>query len=733
MQGKVGRVKADRLILLGIIALILALTVAYALLQRSRDLSLQYVTNTVLLGFLGVVDLILILVLLFVLFRNLIRLLIERRREILGSRFRTKLVVTFIGLCMVPSVLLFVAALSLIERSIERWFSTPVDEVTANAQRIAQAYYDDHRKRDMRFAENLAGYVSRARLLEGENRRRLVRQLERRLLEYRLDYAAVYEPAGFSASAANPRLPLRDLSAPPEALLQRSMEGEPFEWIDDLGSGRLVRAGHPIRSHGGRAVIGVAVAGSYVGKELASLTTKVSRAAEDYQQIKIQKGAIKRVYIFVFALITLLIIFAAMWIGLYLARQITVPIQLLAEGTRAVAGGDLDYRVDVTPGDEIGILVGSFNTMTAELKVRREEVERSAEEIRSQNIQLEERRRYIETLLENIPAGVVSLSDTGRVSTSNRAARRMLRIDPDRSISGLRHDEVFVRGRLPEIGEAAKECLEQGRGRLMQEVHSSVEGEPINLSLNVAPLGEGPAPGVLIVMEDVTRLIKAQKVAAWQEVARRMAHEIKNPLTPIQLSAQRILKKYRGGAGDLDLALEEGAETIVREVKTLKSLVNEFSGFARMPAVKPIPSDVHQIIESALVLYQSAYSDVHFDRDFAGDLPITPLDREQMKRVFINLFDNAIEAMQRSGKISIGTRYLDRERVMRIEVADDGPGIPSEDKERLFLPYFSRSRRGTGLGLAIVNRIVSDHNGYIRVEDNRPSGTRFVIELPGAP
>ncbi len=730
MDPKESRIKTDRLIVTGIVGLIILLTGSYLLLQQAEGLSFQYVTNSVLLGFLGIADVILILALLFILFRNFAKLLIERRREILGARFRTKLVVTFIGLCLVPSLLLFIAALSLIRSSIEQWFSTPVATVADSAQRIVQALYDEHRERGRRYAESLAEGIAKGRLLEGEQRKGLARDLEGRLLEYGLDYTAVYEEGVLAASAANPTLPLRDLTSPPEALLDRAMQGEPFEWIEDLGRGKIVRVGWPIRSREGPKILGVAVTGSFVRKDLAALTTQVSDAAENYSQIRVQKGAIQRVYIFFFALITLLIIFAAMWIGLYLARQITVPIQMLAEGTRAVAGGDLDYRVDVRPGDELGILVDSFNAMTAELKARREEVERSAAEIRQRNAELEERRRYIETLLQAVPVGVVSLSEGGRVTTSNRAARRLLRIDGETDLAGLPYGEVFAEGRLQEVGEAARECLARGAAALFREVHSSAAGEPVSLSLTVVPLGEGPAAGLLIVMEDVTHLIKAQKMAAWQEVARRMAHEIKNPLTPIQLSAQRILKKYSEESEDFGEALRDGTETIVREVKTLKALVNEFSGFSRMPAVNPAPADLHEIIDSALGLYQGAYSDVSFDRRFAEDIPTSPLDREQMKRVFINLIDNALEATQRRGRIEIVTRYLKRARLMRIEVADDGPGIGPETKARLFLPYFSTKKRGTGLGLAIVNRIVSDHNGSIRVEDNAPRGTRFVIELP---
>ncbi len=260
----------------------------------------------------------------------------------------------------------------------------------------------------------------------------------------------------------------------------------------------------------------------------------------------------------------------------------------------------------------------------------------------------------------------------------NRASRRILRIESGYDITGLSYGEVFAKGRLHEVGEAARECLSR-RGPVFRDVHSSVEGEPISLGVTVTPIGEESSPGVLIVMEDVTRLIKAQKTAAWQEVARRIAHEIKNPLTPIQLSAQRILKKHREGSVDFGSVLEEGAATIVREVKTLKTLVNEFSGFARMPASNPTPSALHKIIDSALGLYQSAYVDVRFDREFAGDIPSARLDQEQMKRVFVNLIDNALEAMERRGHIVIGTRYLRDLRLMRIDVADDGPGIPPED------------------------------------------------------
>jgi two-component system nitrogen regulation sensor histidine kinase NtrY len=328
----------------------------------------------------------------------------------------------------------------------------------------------------------------------------------------------------------------------------------------------------------------------------------------------------------------------------------------------------------------------------------------------------------------------VSLDERGRITTVNREARRILRIQPERDLTDLPFQELFGKPGLSEIVALIPRLLGGAASSLTREFHVTVDDLPLSLSVTFSPLPLGRAgeTGMLIVVEDITALIKAQKVAAWREVARRIAHEIKNPLTPIQLSAQRMLRKQREKAEDLGDAVEEGAATIVAEVKTLKTLVNEFSGFARMPAGSPEPANLHEIIDAALNLYQGAYQDVAFQRAYAPDLPAANLDREQMKRVFVNLIDNALEAMGRTGEIRIGTSWQAAMQMMRVEVADNGPGIPPEDKDKLFLPYFSTKKRGTGLGLAIVSRIVSDHHGYIRVEDNVPRGTRFVIELPAA-
>jgi two-component system nitrogen regulation sensor histidine kinase NtrY len=409
-----------------------------------------------------------------------------------------------------------------------------------------------------------------------------------------------------------------------------------------------------------------------------------------------------------------------------------VPIQALVEGTQEIAAGNLDHRVAAVAGDELGFLIEQFNAMTGELRSSREAVTASRIELEGSNLQLEERRRYIEQLLENVPAAVISLDGGGVVTTMNRAAYRILGIDPSAPPAGRTAAEVFERRELgPLLHEL--DALLRGEGLPhVQEFELSVEGRVVHVSANLSPRrdAEGRVQGVLIVMEDLTPLIRAQRTTAWSEVARRIAHEIKNPLTPIQLSAQRILKKLQEKAEDFPRVVEESATAIVKEVGTLKDLVDEFSRFARMPAVKPVPNDANAIVEAALSLLEGIQPGIRFVRDLQPALPPAPIDADQMKRVLVNLIDNASAAMDGRGTITLRTRSVPEERIVRIEVVDDGPGIPPENKERLFVPYFSTKKRGTGLGLAIANRIVSDHNGYIRVEDNSPRGARFVIELP---
>ncbi|MFQ6672421.1 MAG: PAS domain-containing sensor histidine kinase, partial [Candidatus Tectimicrobiota bacterium] len=334
-------------------------------------------------------------------------------------------------------------------------------------------------------------------------------------------------------------------------------------------------------------------------------------------------------------------------------------------------------------------------------------------------------------ILQNIETGVISIDQNGAISTINLAAQRLLDIREEEAV-GRPYHETFTAMGLTPFAEGVAQIEQDSRRHLASQAQVTVGGQVLTLMINVTALRdtEGNSLGALVVFENLTELIKAQRAAAWQEVARRIAHEIKNPLTPIQLSAERVLKKYRGGAKDLDAILEPSIQTIVAEVKGLKRLVDEFSRFARMPEAQPVPSDIHLIIEESVTLYRTSHGDLTIEQHFGPDVPVIKVDGEQMKRVFTNLIENAVESMGNGGRIAISTSYEPSLNAVRIEVVDEGGGVPPEDKDRLFLPYFSTKGDGTGLGLAIVNRIIADHSGYIRIEDNRPRGTRVVIELP---
>jgi len=728
--------KPDRLLLVGVGLLAILLSILTYVLQKSDDFTWPYLTNSVLLSFLGITNAILVLILIFILLRNLVKLLVERKRNILGAKFKTKLVFTFFALWLIPSLAIFFAAIRIIQSSVDKWFNTPVEEVTRDSQEVVDAFYNDAKDRAALFAGRVAGQVAAEGLLEGDRRRYLRRSLEASLKEYNLDLISVHLGRRAPLVVADPRIPSDSIEGLPENLVAGALRGESFRWINSHGGSQLVRCGVPVEaSDGSGKILGVVVAGYRIPKDLMGLTTRISRASENYRQIKAQKVNIQRGYVFGFALVTLLILFSVTWIGLYLSKRITVPIQMLAAGTREISSGNLDYRVKVQAGDELGILVDSFNAMTHELSANRGTIERRNLELRDSNLALEERRRYIETLLDNITTGVISLDARGRITTMNRAAHRILGVPRRAGVLGATIDELLAgRADLAPFGEAVGRVQVQAERSLERELQFAVEGRTVTAAAHLSALddAQGGYLGMLIVLEDLTHLIKAQRVAAWREVARRIAHEIKNPLTPIQLSAERILKNWREQSPRLGEIVEEGSATIVREVQSLKSLVDAFTRFAQEPRVQPVPVALDSVIDDALAHYSGRNEDLQIVRRGQSDTPQVKVDPEQMRRVFINLIDNAVEAMHGRGQVVIGTRFLKRPQMVRIEVSDTGPGISAEDRDKLFLPYFSTKPRGTGLGLAIVNRIISDHHGAIRVRDNPPHGTTFVIDLPVA-
>jgi two-component system nitrogen regulation sensor histidine kinase NtrY len=429
--------------------------------------------------------------------------------------------------------------------------------------------------------------------------------------------------------------------------------------------------------------------------------------------------------------VALLVMFCAIWFGFYLAKSLTIPLMELAEGTRRVANGDLAVHLDLNASDEIGVLVNSFNKMTHDLRLSREQLELSAEMLRQRNTEIEARRHYMEIVLQNISAGVISLDATGVILTMNTSAAKMLSLSAGKIIN-RHYEELLPISFRDEAREAWRE-IQSARGHTVERpLRLNIKGRSRSFLTSLAALqDDSHRPiGAVMVFDDLTELEKAQRMAAWREVARRIAHEVKNPLTPISLSAQRLKRKY--GQRINDAVFEECTRMIIDHVDLIRNLVNAFSDFARFPSMNPRPCDLAPIIEETVALYKEGHEHIHFSPQIEGDLPLPhlSLDRQQIKQAMINLFDNAIAALRGRGKVEIRMRYCKTAGNVQIMVSDNGPGISDEDKSRLFEPDFSTKKSGMGLGLAIVNTIVAEHDGAINVKDNDPCGACFIITLP---
>ncbi len=728
-------------LLLAFLGLTLSMTLTY-LYYRDMDRP-SLVPGNILVLTLFNVNLILVTLLVLLLSRNLVKLYFERRHRLLGSGFRTKLIAAFVGLSLIPSVLLFIVATGYLTNSVENWFSIQVEESLKSSLEVAQTYYQNTQEEAAQAARQLAREAAASGLL-GEDRPKITVWLASSLSRYRLDGVELRNEKGTLARTDGPSLSgQRPFELPPD-ILARARAGDDGVVTGAIAAGDLIRAIAPVmrggtRETGGGKVVGFVAVDRLVPHGLVMKMEKITRAFEEYKQLQTFKNPIKGSYLLLFFLMTLVILFAATWFGFYLARGITVPIQKLAAATQAVARGNAGIRIDVRATDEIGVLVEAFNRMSHDLKVGQEQVEAFHRTLRESNIELDRRRAYIETVLESVGTGVISIDARGRIGTCNRAAEKMLQLEHGSivgkpALDALRHAglEPLASCLVEPKASTPNEAALSGGDISPREVEIPVQAKRLTLRVRVTPLRDegGAAAGAVVVFDDLSELIRAQKAAAWQEVAQRIAHEIKNPLTPIQLSAQRLKKKYQEPSGDFGAVLGEATDTIINEVAGMKKMVDEFSSFARLPASRPQPHDLHEILSDVIRLYQSAHRHLELISDFDERLPTLHVDRDQIKRVFVNLFENAVEAMNQRGRLWVSTRYDAAGRKVRVEVADDGVGIRPEDRDKLFLPYFSRKRKGTGLGLAIVDRIISDHNGQIRVAENLPRGTRFLIELP---
>ena len=721
--------KRNLLIIAGILILLVVATVFEVGIRAPQ---IPFASNLIVF-FLFNLNLIVFLLLLVLLFRNLVKLSFERRQKIIGSRFKAKLVLTFLALALVPGILIFLIASNFITTSIEGWFKPQVERPLDQAMEVAQTYYQGLEGTLLRHGRYMSKVIERDGLLAESKRETLAGYLAEQ--QDRLGVAAItiFNREGQELVHVKNRVlakvPTREAN---REHVKQALNGQEITTVHELDNGDMIQAMVPVRDGADSSVVGAMVVAIHVPQRLEARLRNISQAFQEYKQLRLLKNPIKGIYILLFLLMTLIIVFSATWFGLYLARGITEPIQMLAEGTKEVAAGNLHYKVEVRADDEIGILVDSFNRMTGDLAASQSKLEETYRDLQAKHSEVEERRRYTETVLEAVATGVVSLDPDGRVTTINSAAERLLGLDAA-SVQGRSATRVF---RSPEYVEIDALIQRMGRvreGMLDREVHLRRDGQAVALLASATALRapDGGYVGMVLAFDDLTELLKAQRLAAWREVAQRIAHEIKNPLTPIQLSAQRLRRRLGSDRSpDEKRLLEEATGTIIQEVDGLRQLVDEFSRFARMPALTPKPTDLARLLEGVVVLYRESHPSLAIRAAFSPDLPPVEVDPDQIKRAVLNLVDNAVEAVGGAGLVVVQTEWLAEAQRARIVVADDGPGIPPEDRERLFVPYFSTKATGMGLGLPIVHQIISDHGGSIRVEDNTPHGSRFVVEVP---
>lgn len=619
----------------------------------------------------------------FMLSRTALKLYIERQAGKEGSRIKTKLVVGALALSFMPVIFLVVFDIHVLNRNLDKWFSRPAENIKLNLSEIAAVLAGEMRAR----VEAQALWLAASEELRNVLASRQVRPgaLEVVCRERKIDEVWLELPG-----------------AEPVVLCRSGMTG---------GEAVAVRA--PVRlPEGGLATVEVR---DRIAVDLFQKQQEIARSIAEYNQLAQNKRDFRNFYLALLVLISLFLLFLATWVGLFFARQISVPIAATLEAIREVRSGNLATRVHVKAIDELAVLVRGFNEMTQELEANAKELER--------------RRRFTEAILENIPTGIISLSPDGRILRVNRALSRIF--PPEQAAGAKVLDDLFSREDAAEIRYLMKRARRLGIASRQLEIRPG--GKTVHASITISALEAKPPSGYVMMIEDTSELLQAQKAAAWHEVARRIAHEIKNPLTPIALSADRLARQLERTETppEFERIARQCTQVISREVESVKALVNEFSQFARFPAAKLAPAELNPVVREALEAFQGRLEGIDLQLELAPNLPLVNIDREQIKRVVVNLVDNAAEAMLDAPvkRLLVATQMTSTDSVELI-IADTGCGVSMEDKEKLFLPYFSTKGRGTGLGLAIVSHILSDHNAQIRVEDNAPTGARFSIEFP---
>ena len=747
------RSKKRVILLAGLVCVLLLFAIAQQAFNLSPFVGKPESQTALFLWAFASLNVILLLVCSLILLRQLLKLYFEQKSQQVGSRFRNKLLLSFVGLAFIPGVFMSLFAYAVVHRNLDKWFSPPMDlaqQAVSEIGNLAERSFNDlavlkakllARHLDSQGSENELKELVLAKLVNLANELEITffvifDSIGNAQVAYRKD--SLYFPQNPSfGEIIKPIRNLRELSEDQNFLREVIGKSIRVPWED---SGKVITDQSLILS-GDRTKIGSLIIGILPPSKVMTRAGELTFLSQNYAQMKERRKMIRTNFMLVLGLVTLLILFAAVWIGLFLSRKIAVPILALAEASNEVSQGNLRMQVNCPAEDELGILVSSFNRMTLQLHENSQELGKKNRDLESSNRALEIRRRYIEAVLENIPTGVISIAPDFLVNTMNKAAQEILGAG---NFLRVQVKDLFYQENRDEIQNLIEKVGRVGIISRELELKTQVRTVYSTVTLSSLHTEDGIPQGFVMFLEDLTEMIKAQKANAWREVARRMAHEIKNPLTPIQLSADRVLKNLLKSnsqtsinrsvqdSSDFQQTVQECVKTITQEVRVLKGMVDEFSRFARLPSPNMVSTNLNSIVESTLSSYNGRMNGVSVIRQLASDIPKTQLDPEQLKRVIVNLIDNALEAMEVSKikKLIVSSQFFPNREMIQLVVKDTGQGIAIGDREKLFLPYFSTRKRGTGLGLAIASRIIADHKGYIHVEENDPEGTSFIIELP---
>ncbi len=689
------------------------------------------VNSNILIFVLININVLLVLLVLFLVLRNLAELFLESRKNLLNTKLKTKLVISFLSLSLIPTILLFFVALQFVSTSMDYWFNANVENSLQESLELAQTLLHQTERE----AEELGGEISgRLQQISVPSSAEAASNELESILRFQTRYGPdslilAAEDGSFQAEAVSASLKGVKLPEIPANILQNLEFGNPGKnIIQETLQGDLIR-------HVSLTLLGdsqqeaVLITTLLVDKEQLRRMETISQGIEDYRQLKYLKEPFKFWLLIILLIVTMLIIFGSIWFGFYISKGITEPVAKLADATKRIAEGDLEFAIEGKTDDEIGLLVDAFNKMTVNLSSSNRKLAETLQALHSSSQESEQRRRYTEIILQNVSAGVISLNEEGRITTINRFAEELLNIDKNYYLDKRFQDTLpeqhaaIIYGFLEKLQISNKSTIEE-------HLRINVLRKTYSLLINFTRLEdeEGTPLGYVLVFDDLTKIEKMQRMAAWREVARRIAHEIKNPLTPIQLSAQRLRRRYPDILEEDDKIFDQCTATIINQVDELKRLVSEFSQFARMPKIQKSEADLVRLLHETLFLYREAHKHITFKLHELSPVPLFFFDAEQIKRCIINLLDNAVAVLRDGGNIDIEVERL--EESVFIRVGDNGPGTTPEDKSKLFEPYFSTKKTGTGLGLAIVSTIVADHSGYIRVSDNEPHGSIFIIELP---